>query len=985
MFEAGSNEKWIHGLSERQGKSGHQSMITPYHAKYFAYDLTRQAPPGAADQLSMSLFDASVDLNPHQIEAAMFALQSPLSDGVVLADEVGLGKTIEAGIVLCQKWAERKRRLLVVCPASIRKQWAGELTEKFNLPSVVMDARAYREFQKQGIPRPFEQPAVIIASYHFAARMQDDLRMALWDLVVIDEAHKLRNAYRPSNKLGQAIRWAIEGRKKLLLTATPLQNSLMELYGLSTLIDEHIFGDPNAFRTKYVNAGGDLGELRQRLGSFCKRTLRKQVLEYVRYTERRALTRPFHPTDDEQKLYDAISHFLQREDTYAIPGRQRHLTVLILRKLLASSSHAIAGTLEGLRDRLITLRDGEVAEKEWADHLIEAEEMEEDILDEWIGENDNGEESAQDQLQPKKLSEEIEEIGQLARWARSIGTDSKTKALLTALDVGFDEMSKMGAARKALIFTESRRTQDYLKDFLEGNGFAGKVVLFNGTNGGPETKTIYDAWVTANKDTGRATGSRAIDSRAALIEHFRDEAEIMIATEAAAEGVNLQFCSVVINYDLPWNPQRIEQRIGRCHRYGQKHDVIVINFLNERNEADQRVYELLNEKFNLFNGLFGASDDVLGTLESGVDFERRILAIYQECRTPEEIEAAFKRLQTELDEQIRGRIEETRKTLLEHFDEDVHARLRLRLEDARAQLDQVGRRFWRVTEHVLNGRAKFNQDDFSFDLQVPPVESVRKGRYHLISKAKVSESSEQGPADYGYYLYRLSHPLGEHVIEGAKALATEPSHLQFNISDHHGRIALVEDLKGKSGYLTLGRLTIESYETEEYLLFSGVDDEGRSIDHETCTKLFNVEAAVTEATVPPESEERLAAEANQLVRATINRSLEANSRHFNVARERLEQWAEDKILAAEKAMKDTKEQIKTLRRQARQAETLQEQHEIQEKLKKLERRQRKQRQEIFTVEDEIEEKRDELIAELEKRLSQHQQTERLFTIRWSVI
>lgn len=585
----------------------------------------------------------------------------------------------------------------------------------------------------------------------------------------------------------------------------------------------------------------------------------------------------------------------------------------------------------------------------------------------------------------KKLGEEIEEIAQLARWARSIGTDSKSKALLTALDVGFDEMSKMGAARKALIFTESRRTQDYLKDFLERNGFAGKVVLFNGTNGGPEAKTIYDAWVTANKDTGRATGSRAIDSRAALIEHFRDEAEIMIATEAAAEGVNLQFCSVVINYDLPWNPQRIEQRIGRCHRYGQKHDVIVINFLNERNEADQRVYELLNEKFNLFNGLFGASDDVLGTLESGVDFERRILAIYQECRTPEEIEAAFKRLQTELDEQIRGRIEETRKTLLEHFDEDVHARLRLRLEDARAQLDQVGKRFWRVTEHVLNGRAQFNEGDFSFDLQVPPIESVRKGRYHLISKTKVSESSEQGSADYGYYLYRLSHPLGEHVIEDAKALATDSSHLQFNISDHQGRIALVEDLKGKSGYLTLGRLTIESYETEEYLLFSGVDDEGRSVDHETCAKLFNVEADATEATVPAQTEERLAAEANQLVRATINRSLEANSQHFNVARERLEQWAEDKILAAEKAMKDTKEQIKTLRRQARQAETLQEQHEIQEKLKKLERRQRKQRQEIFTVEDEIEEKRDELIAELEKRLSQHQQTERLFTIRWSVI
>lgn len=964
---------------------GQSVMITPFHAKYFAYDLTRQAPPGAADQLSMSLFDASVDLNPHQIEAAMFALQSPLSEGVILADEVGLGKTIEAGIVLCQRWAERKRRLLVICPASIRKQWATELIEKFNMTTVVMDAKAYRDMQKHGNPRPFDHRAVIVVSYHYAARMQDDLRMVPWDLVVIDEAHKLRNAYRPSNKIGQAIRWATEGRRKLLLTATPLQNSLMELYGLSTLIDEHLFGDPNAYRSKYVNAGGDLGELRKRLSSFCKRTLRKQVLEYVRYTKRRAITCPFRPTDDEQKLYDAISEFLQREDTYAIPNRQRHLMVLILRKLLASSSHAIAGTLEGLRVRLVEVRDNQEDEDgTLAGRLIEDEEMEEEILDEWLGDELEEEETKDNQIEPKKLGEEAAELGRLATQARSIGTDTKTKALLTALDTGFEEMSKMGAARKALIFTESRRTQDYLKNFLEQHGYKGQIVLFNGTNGGPEAKAIYDAWFAANQDTGRTSGSRAVDSRTALIEHFRDHAPIMIATEAAAEGVNLQFCSMVINYDLPWNPQRIEQRIGRCHRYGQKHDVIVVNFLNERNEADQRVYALLNEKFTLFDGLFGASDDVLGTVESGVDFEKRILSIYQQCRTTDEIDAAFKQLQEELEEQIRGRIEDTRKTLLEHFDEDVHARLRLRLEDAKAQLDQVGKRFWGVTKHILDGNARFDEKDYAFDLRTPPASEIRPGRYHLISKTRQAVG-DAGSADYGYFLYRLSHPLGEHVIGAAKTLATPPATLAFDITNHPGRIAVVEDLKGRSGFMTLSRLTIESFETEEYLLFSGIDENGRSIDHETCAKLFNVDATINDSDViGGRTEKRLAAETEQHIRATTNRSLEANNHHFNAARERLEQWAEDKILAAEKTLKDTKEQIKALRRQARQAETLEEQHRIQEKLQQLERRQRKQRQEIFTVEDEIEEKRDELIAALEKRLSQSQHAERLFTVRWQV-
>jgi superfamily II DNA or RNA helicase len=248
----------------------------------------------------------------------------------------------------------------------------------------------------------------------------------------------------------------------------------------------------------------------------------------------------------------------------------------------------------------------------------------------------------------------------LIQLAHSIQTDTKSKALLTALEIGFSEQERMGARRKALIFTESRRTQDYLRDFLERNGYANQVVTFSGTNSDRRAQDIYERWLVDPQSAEQVTGSRAIDVRAALIEEFRDHASIMIATEAAAEGVNLQFCSQVINYDLPWNPQRIEQRIGRCHRYGQTHDVIVVNFLNERNDADKRVHALLTEKFNLFDGVFGASDEVLGTIESGVDFEKRILAIYQDCRTPEAIAAAFDELQTQLEEQIRSRMEDTR-------------------------------------------------------------------------------------------------------------------------------------------------------------------------------------------------------------------------------------------------------------------------------------------------------------------------------------
>ncbi len=963
--------------------------LTPHHAKYFAHDLTRRATSGM-DRLSMALFDAAVDLNPHQIEAALFALQSPLSKGVILADEVGLGKTIEAGIVLCQFWAERKRRLLVICPASIRKQWALELEEKFNLPVQVLDAKAYREATRSS-QIPLSQKAVVVMSHHYANSLREELKAIAWNLVIIDEAHKLRNAYRQSNKVGQGIRWATEDCRKLLLTATPLQNSLFELYGLSTLIDDRLFGDANSFRSQYASAGSNLDALRQRLAVFCKRTLRNQVTEYVRYTERRPITRPFKPTDDEHALYEAVSGFLQREDSYALPQRQRHLTALILRKLLASSSQAIAATLDTLRTRLETLRDEQArSDPEFTERLIEAEEIEDDLLDEILTDDEDIDkpEISPVTIDPQRLREEIDILQRLATWARAIGIDTKTQTLLKALEIGFEQMATTGAARKALIFTESRRTQEYLKAFLESHGHGGQVVLFNGTNGGPEATAIYERWMKKNRDTGRASGSRAVDVRTALIEHFQNEATILLATEAAAEGLNLQFCSLVVNYDLPWNPQRIEQRIGRCHRYGQKHDVVVINFLNERNEADRRVLELLTEKFSLFSGVFGASDEVLGSIESGVDFEKRILAIYQECRTTDEIDDAFRTLQAEMDEQIRTRLDDTRRKLFEHFDEDVHQRLRLQLADAQAQLDRVGKRFWSVTRFMLDGRARFDDAALAFDLEQPPRADIPRGRYHLISKSH-PRADEDGGETQSLFLYRLSHPLGEHVVDGAKALSTPPERIVFDVTNHPARISVIEALRGKAGYLTLTRLTIDSYEREEYLLFSGFDEAGGSLDQETMEKLFGCAGRILhdgsgEGAIAAAVTQRLDGESQRHAQATVSRSLEQNSTHFNEAREKLEKWADDMVLSAEKALQDTKEQIKALRRQARQAVTLAQQHEIQEKIRTLERRQRRQRQEIFKAEDEIMEKRDQLIDSLERRLAQRTETETLFTIRWAV-
>ena len=968
---------------------GRPALLTPHQAKYIAHDLTLQHAGGGLERLSQALFNASVDLNPHQIEAAVFALRSPLSKGVLLADEVGLGKTIEAGIVLCQYWAERKRQLLVICPASLRKQWALELQEKFNLPAVVLDAKTWREAQRQGLA-PLRQKAVAIVSYAYATRIKEEVRSMAWDLVVIDEAHKLRNAYRESNKTGQAIRWATGDSRKLLLTATPLQNSILELYGLSTLIDDSIFGDLNAFKSQFTGAGSDMDGLRQRLASFCKRTLRKDVTEYISYTRRKPHTEKFRSTDDEHRFYEAVSDYLTREDSYAIPRRQRHLTELVLRKLLASSSLAIAGTLGVMKARLEALRNDKVqTQDDWLDTLAESEEIEADLLDEILNEDDESETgAASDNPEPidhQRLNSEIEELARLIQWAQGIGTDTKTTALLKALNVGFKAMAATGAQRKALIFTESRRTQEYLKRYLEQNGHAGQVATFSGTNSSPEASAIYEHWLTRNQGTGRITGSRDIDIRAALIEHFRDDAAILIATEAAAEGVNMQFCSLVINYDLPWNPQRVEQRIGRCHRYGQKHDVVVINFFNERNHADQRVLELLNDKFNLFNGVFGASDEVLGSIESGVDFERRILGIYRTCRTSAAIDAAFNALRAEMDASIQARMLGTRQLLLENLDADVHERLRVQLHDTHTHLNQFSRRFWELTRHVLERQAWFDNDQLSFDLKVPPAADIPQGRYHLISREKPSDPNSLAVNEplMHAHTYRLSHPLGEWVVQRACQANTPVQRLVFDPQTNAARVSVIDALRGKSGVLSLQKLTVDSFEKQEYLLFSALTDQGQSLDQETCEKLMAT-AATLQSSGELSQASRLEQEAQRHAKATVAHALETNNAHFTEARDKLDRWAEDMELAADKALKNTKEQIKVAQREARQAPTLAEQQTIQERIAKLERQQRKQRQEIFDVTDDIQAKREQLIDQLTQRMTQKVQTEHLFTLQWTV-
>jgi len=969
---------------------GVSPTVPPHQSAYFAHALTLASPAGTVEGLSRSIAGARVDLNPHQVDAALFALRSPLSRGVLLADEVGLGKTIEAGIVILQRWAERRRRVLLIVPATLRKQWEQELAEKFLLPAVVLDSRAFAAAVEAGAANPFESERLVICSYQFAAARQAEVAAVPWDLVVVDEAHRLRNVYRPGSKIARALVDAIGNRSKLLLTATPLQNSLMELYGLVSVLDPQVFGDQEGFRETFASEPDERTRnegLRERLRPLCIRTLRKQVAEHILFTRRLPLTQDFTPGDAEQELYDRVSEYLQRDTLQALAKAQRALITLVLRKLLASSTFAIGATLRRMAARLdreyagllqpaggAAPAAGPAASPPGAAvpaPLLDDEDLEGvDELQDELSVSEEGEPPLATASLAAAIRAEIAELRGLADLADRIRVNAKGEALIPALKAAFEHAARTGSPRKAVIFTESRRTQSYLLGLLSSRGYAGQVLTLSGTNDDPLAREVYARWKAKHAADG-APLSRAVEIKAALVEEFRERATVLVATEAAAEGVNLQFCSLVINYDLPWNPQRVEQRIGRCHRYGQKHDVAVLNFLNRRNEADVLVYELLAQKFKLFDGVFGVSDEVLGALEAGVDIEKRIAQVYQSCRTAEEIRAAFGKLRAELEDQIKVRMESTRQALLEHVDDEVRARLKTHEAATHATLAERERWLLGVT-----------RAEAAADVDVDP-ERARFRYRGALAPAGDYDLDWREAERTGAVFYRQEHPLAERLIETACSRAPPPAELVFDYGAHGSVVSVLKPLVGKAGWLEVSRLTVDALDRQEYLLLAGRTDDGAALDDDTFRKMLLVPAREVGAVTGAQQDLAAVREA-----VLAGRLLEVDERSRRLVDEeilKLDRWAEDLKAGLERELREIDRQLREARRAATLAPTLAEKLEAQKAVRALETTRSRKRRELFHAQDKIDARRDELIAGIERQIGQRHEVRGVFLCRWRVV
>lgn len=952
--------------------------LTDYQAKYFAYELLRSYSNDHVGKLAGLLFDAQVEPKPHQIDAALFALQTPYLPGVILADEVGLGKTIEAGIVITQYWAERRRNILVIAPSSLRQQWQQELHEKFLIPSTLLDGKNKdTPLAKANTPGGV---GVLIASYEFVQRHETSL-LKSWDLVVADEAHRLRNNYTGHAKIAEAVGHVVANASKtVLLTATPLQNRLEELYGLVSIFDPSYFYSLSAYRERYIrnrDLGGD-DDLVDRVAAIAKRTLRRDASKYVHFTKRLPLTVEFTPSPAEIELYDKVNSYLQREELFAFAGAQRHLSALIIRKRLGSSTYAVSSTLENIANRLADeLASGQRRDGRGGLYI------DDDLLDEEAEDAETfpatslpGIDTGDKEL-VALIRAEVDELRGYADLAGSIEVNQKAIKLGDAITQGFARLHELGAPEKAIIFTESTKTQDYLVRSLRESGRGGGLVIFNGNNDSPEATAIYRAWLEANKDGDVITGIPGADRRKALVDYFRDHGSIMVATEAAAEGINLQFCSMLVNYDLPWNPQRVEQRIGRVHRFGQKYDVVVVNFANKGNVAEARILELLTDKFHLFSSVFGASDEVLGAIEDGLNFEKLISNILSNSRTDAEIDGAFKELEEQFAADISQEMAAAKAKVFDSLDPHVQDRLKAYDAQSGEVLNKFERLLLALTKHQLAEHATFEGDGRNFVLNRAPVRDAPTGRYYF--KSQPLENAHQ---------YRYAGPLGQHVVDSAKAGNTPSRELTFSLSASERASKAVKELSGQIGELTVGVVTFSMRAknddlSESYMLAGGYTDDGVWLDHEYVADILDL--ACTKVGDEVTIDEAKFTEPLEMHRAELEREVQGrNSRYYDQQEELLYRNQQDRKAEHEAAIREFRAKERDARKAAKQSDDPLQQLKLKKDARKWEQRAEDADEQFRAAKKKLREEADHFLDLIEQSLKGTQSTEHLFAIRWRI-
>lgn len=603
---------------------------TPFHVYYTARNLANLAQK---EKLVPVFASSDIQVYPFQIAAASFAMRSPYQKGVILCDEAGMGKTHEAMLIVVQKWLEGIRNILISIPnADLLMQWIDTLDHCYTIPYVVLTGR---EDWEQNISdentNAFEQNAVILTTYDFLTEQKEAAKNIQWSLTVFEEANALSSVSNENSKQAKILKEIAEDSFKILLTGTPIEKNIMDLYGLMYIIDETVLPDAETYMKRYLRKPENYPELAEIVSKYCFRTLRSQAKQYAKIPERVLVTLEYTPSAKERQLYDLLYTYVHKENKVAFPEMSSYDLALRLLGLQSSSTAAVLQTIKGIIKRLERLPNAE---------------------------------------------DELSELRKMESLAESIKTDEKAKLLLKWLAKIMPLLRKLGANKKAVIFTESVETQKVLYGLLKEKY---QTMVYNGS-------ANYSA-----------------------IKAFKEHGEILLSTDNGARGFDLQESALVINYDLLYNTLKMEQRIDRCHRLNQKNDVLAVAFINKNNFADVRKLELVNKRFLVSDGVFGVSDPVIGGFTD--DMTAAVDMITKKARTKKEIDYAYKNILTEFEEENKQLVSQSEALLFTSFSEEVASKITITPQYIKDRSEEINNDLWAVTKYFFKDKMGFYIDD----------------------------------------------------------------------------------------------------------------------------------------------------------------------------------------------------------------------------------------------------------------------------------
>ena len=868
--------------------------FTDYQAKYLATRILHKAPRDSFNRLLPIVYDADIDIHPHQLASADMAFNSPLAHNFMLLDESGLGKTVEACISIGYFYYRGERNILVMSPVSEIKHWYKHLAERFNLPTVILDDSNYTDFRRRGKYKPLEQGKVILCTYKFAFEKEREFKKTDWDLVVLDEAHRLNYIYDLTDEMGESLIRSLSTRRKLIITSVPFQSTLLRMFKLGEFMDPYMFGEEKSFFYKYVSLTGlnDYPELKRRLVPVSNRFQRFRRTEFTPKSKRVEMLFDYYAPALERDTVTAMTNYFMRSGKFGLKSDQGSLAALGLYKQLQSIPSIKFGLkkiIKGIEKQL----DGKDPYR-WLDKAITKDiETIPHTEEEWFNKGELFKYQVPTTKAAKKeMQKEIEEIKIYLDFASQTKEMYRSRAMIRALNRAFTNAHKMGINPKVVIYTESKITMKYLVKYLSERG-AENIYYLSRVNRDKVHRKILKDFKKNAKNLNRLSENEEDNIKQAVIEKFIADGDFLITTDLGVEGFNLSQANVVVNFDLPMDPYRTDRRLARVDGYGNDSDLLVVNILNRSNELERWIYDKYRKYFDLFSGMPGRSDLAVGTIGAGSDYEMFVFDQYMRNHSIGMLTRNFRRIEVELKDAKSKEMDRIIKGVLEMSaskERQLISEYKGLIKDHMGQFEDEILKLVRAT--VSDYAAVSKRGRLKFELHKKPFRMKKEdlGTYYVQQRVK--------PGERKMYLTR---GMGQKLIKKVMAQKLPNARVRFRYkSRKRGQGKHLRGLVKKKGTMILKLITVKSISEEQFLVFVAVTSDGKLLTQQQAHEIMELESRVVKK---ERVRERLLPEYKALRGALLELLADRNDMFIKREMKKMDKWMGDNVTKAQRDLR----------------------------------------------------------------------------------